>query len=55
MAESSITIPDVEYVIDFCLTKNLVADPETNYVSLQLQWADHNSCVQRMGRAGRVQ
>ncbi len=55
MAESSITIPDVVYVIDFCLTKNLVADPETNYVSLCLQWADKNSCKQRMGRAGRVQ
>ncbi len=55
MAESSLTIPDVEYVIDFCLTKILVADLETNYVSLQLAWADRSSCDQRRGRAGRVQ
>ncbi len=55
VAESSLTIPDVVYVIDFCLTKNLVADPETNYVCLKLQWADKNSCEQRKGRAGRVQ
>lgn len=55
IAESSITIPDVEYVIDFCLTKLLETDPQTNYVSLQLKWADRQSCEQRKGRAGRVQ
>jgi hypothetical protein len=33
----SLTIRDVRYVIDFCLTKILMADPETNYVSLQLK------------------
>ena len=54
MAESSVTIPDVEYVVDFCLTKYLEADPETNYVALKLHWADKNSCEQRKGRAGRV-
>merc|ERR1719376_630038 len=54
VAESSITIPDVTYVIDFCLTKQINADKETNYVSLQLEWADHNSMEQRKGRAGRV-
>ena len=54
MAESSITIADVEYVIDFCLTKMLMADTETNFVALKLQWADKNSLKQRKGRAGRV-
>jgi ATP-dependent RNA helicase TDRD9 len=54
MAESSITIADVEYVIDFCLTKMLMADAETNFVALKLQWADKNSLDQRKGRAGRV-
>ena len=41
-------------VIDFCLTKNLVCDVETNFTSLQVQWAAKANCVQRMGRAGRV-
>lgn len=54
IAESSVTIPDISYVIDFCLTKNIMTDPETNYVSLKLMWADKNSCRQRTGRSGRV-
>ena len=54
MAESSVTIPDITFVIDFCLTKKLVCDPVTNYTALQLLWADKNSCEQRKGRAGRV-
>ena len=54
VAESSLTIPDVCYVIDFCLQKLIMADQYTNYVSLRLQWADKNSCTQRKGRAGRV-
>ena len=44
VAESSITIPDVTYVVDFCLTKKLNANKETNYVSLQLEWAGVTSC-----------
>ena len=54
IAESSITVPDIEYVIDFCLTKNLVVDPITNYPCLELQWASHANCKQRAGRAGRT-
>ena len=54
MAESSVTIPDISYVIDFCLTKKLISDASTNYAALQLVWADKNSCTQRKGRAGRV-
>ncbi|KAK2147306.1 hypothetical protein LSH36_561g03033 [Paralvinella palmiformis] len=41
-------------VIDFCLTKVLMCDPETSYTSLQLQWASKANCIQRRGRAGRV-
>ena len=55
IAESSITIPDIRYVIDFCLTKNNVADPDTNYPRLVLEWACRNQLTQRAGRAGRVQ
>ena len=54
IAESSLTIPDIRYVIDFALTKNLQADPETNYLRLMLEWVCRNQIVQRSGRAGRV-
>ncbi|XP_029140467.1 ATP-dependent RNA helicase TDRD9 [Protobothrops mucrosquamatus] len=54
IAQSSLTVPDVKYVIDFCLTKHLVCDEDTNYQSLRLCWASKNSCDQRRGRAGRV-
>ncbi|XP_041903664.1 ATP-dependent RNA helicase TDRD9 isoform X2 [Corvus kubaryi] len=54
IAESSVTVPDVKYVIDFCLTKILFCDKETNYQSLRLCWASKTNCNQRKGRAGRV-
>ncbi|KAM7164884.1 ATP-dependent RNA helicase TDRD9 isoform 1-T1 [Macrochelys suwanniensis] len=54
MAESSVTVPDIKYVIDFCLTRTLVCDEDTNYQSLRLCWASKTSCNQRKGRAGRV-
>ncbi|XP_038074406.1 ATP-dependent RNA helicase TDRD9-like [Patiria miniata] len=54
IAESSITVPDIKYVIDFMLTKCMVCDPETNYQSLKLQWASKANAIQRKGRAGRV-
>ncbi|XP_039597715.1 ATP-dependent RNA helicase TDRD9 isoform X1 [Polypterus senegalus] len=54
IAESSVTVPDVKYVIDFCLARQLVSDKETNYLTLQLVWASKTNCNQRRGRAGRV-
>ncbi|XP_037687633.1 ATP-dependent RNA helicase TDRD9 [Choloepus didactylus] len=54
IAESSVTVPDVKYVIDFCLTRILICDEDTNYQSLRLSWASKTSCNQRKGRAGRV-
>ncbi|XP_077411546.1 ATP-dependent RNA helicase TDRD9 [Vanacampus margaritifer] len=54
IAESSVTVPDVKYVIDFCLARQLVCDKETNYQSLRLTWASKTNCNQRRGRAGRV-
>lgn len=54
IAESSITIRDVEYVIDFCLSKHLVCEPETHFPVLKLEWASKISCRQRAGRTGRV-
>ena len=38
LAESSITIPDVKYVVDFMLTKEVHYDPASRSESLQLTW-----------------
>uniref|UniRef100_A0A8D9FFL9 Probable ATP-dependent RNA helicase spindle-E n=1 Tax=Cacopsylla melanoneura TaxID=428564 RepID=A0A8D9FFL9_9HEMI len=54
IAESSITVSDVKYVVDFCLTKVLTVAEGSNYSSLQLEWASESSCQQRAGRVGRV-
>ncbi|XP_019406703.1 PREDICTED: putative ATP-dependent RNA helicase TDRD9 [Crocodylus porosus] len=54
IAESSLTVPDIKYVIDFCLTRTLVCDEDTKYQSLRLCWASQTNCNQRKGRAGRV-
>nr|XP_023681327.1 ATP-dependent RNA helicase TDRD9 isoform X1 [Paramormyrops kingsleyae] len=54
IAESSVTVPDVKYVIDFCLARQLFWDKRTHYQSLCLTWASKTSCNQRRGRAGRV-
>ncbi|CAK9813370.1 Probable ATP-dependent RNA helicase spindle-E [Anthophora quadrimaculata] len=54
IAESSITVPDVKYVIDFCLIKQLVMDQRSNFQCLELKWASKVNCDQRAGRAGRV-
>lgn len=54
IAESSITLPDVRYVIDFCLTKYLYNDSNKNLTTLLLDWTSQNSCEQRAGRTGRV-
>lgn len=54
IAESSITVPNVGYVIDFCLTRILEADNSTGFQTLKLKWASKNSCRQRAGRTGRT-
>ena len=54
IAESSITIPDVTYIIDFCLIKGINYDTRTNMERLELMWASRASAKQRAGRIGRV-
>ncbi|XP_031618969.1 probable ATP-dependent RNA helicase spindle-E [Contarinia nasturtii] len=55
IAESSITVPDVKFVIDFCLMKYLHSDSTKNFTSLEMAWASRNNCRQRAGRAGRLE
>jgi HrpA-like RNA helicase len=55
ICESSITIPDIRYVIDFCMTKFQKKCCSTNLVQLAMAWASEESCDQRKGRAGRTQ
>ena len=56
IAESSITItkPEIDCVIDFCLTKYLVAKEKSAMASLTITWASKNSLKQRAGRTGRT-
>ncbi|VVC33086.1 Hypothetical protein CINCED_3A021098 [Cinara cedri] len=54
IAESSITVPDVSYVVDFCLMKQFKNELKSNYSMLVLNWASKNNCIQRSGRVGRV-
>ena len=54
ICESSITVPDIRYVIDSCMTKINKKDETLNLNQLSLAWASHENCKQRKGRAGRV-
>uniref|UniRef100_A0A2S2Q8K9 Putative ATP-dependent RNA helicase spindle-E n=1 Tax=Sipha flava TaxID=143950 RepID=A0A2S2Q8K9_9HEMI len=54
IAESSITVPDIEYVIDFCLMKQIKNELKSNYSMLIMTWASKSNCEQRAGRVGRV-
>lgn len=54
IAESSVTIPDIKYVIDFCMTKYLTTASGSSMSTLQTDWASKQNCEQRAGRVGRV-
>ena len=49
IAESSITIPDIKYVIDFCMTKRLHCNVDSNLQHLKLEWTSKASAEQRRG------
>lgn len=53
IAESSITVKDVGFIVDFCLTKVLMKDEVTGFPTLKLQWSTVDKCTQRAGRTGR--
>ncbi|CAK9029155.1 unnamed protein product [Durusdinium trenchii] len=56
IAESSLTLPEVIGVIDFCVHKTSVGEPSQMGLSkIVAQWCAQAACVQREGRAGRTQ
>lgn len=55
IAESSVTLPGVRFVIDFCLTKYQLTDTATNMSQLTLDWASKMNLEQRAGRVGRIE
>lgn len=54
IAETSITIENIVYVIDSCFVKMKYYDPFSNLESLVVVPASKSSCDQRAGRSGRM-
>ena len=54
IAESSITISNIDFVIDFCLVKQTRFDETENSTLLELKWCSKANCQQRKGRTGRI-
>ena len=54
IAESSITISNIDFVIDFCLVKQTRFDEYQNTSILELKWCSKASVQQRKGRTGRT-
>ena len=55
IAETSITINDVRYVIDTGRVKEKSYDSLSGATMLKVAWVSQDSAIQRMGRAGRTQ
>ena len=55
VAETSITVPDVVFVIDSGKVKQKTYDALTHTTSLRSEWISQTSATQRLGRAGRCQ
>jgi small subunit ribosomal protein S24e len=53
IAETSVTIPDVVYVVDTAKVKEQRYDPERHMSSLLSAWVGSSNLNQRAGRAGR--
>lgn len=54
-AETSVTIPDVVYVIDTGRVREVRRNKKTSTSMLVTDWCPKSSAKQRQGRAGRVQ
>lgn len=54
IAETSLTIPGIKYVVDCGRVKERVYDKSTGVESFQIGWISKASAAQRAGRAGRI-
>lgn len=54
VAETSITIPNIKYVVDCGRSKERKYDQEKNVQSFEIDWISKASSNQRSGRAGRT-
>ncbi|KAK7195367.1 ATP-dependent RNA helicase [Novymonas esmeraldas] len=54
VAETSITIPNIKYVVDAGRAKAKVIDDETKASCFRIEWTSQASAEQRSGRAGRL-
>ncbi|KAF9026271.1 putative ATP-dependent RNA helicase DHR1, partial [Haplosporangium bisporale] len=54
VAETSITIPNIKYVVDSGKSKERHYDKETGVQTFQVGWTSKASATQRAGRAGRT-
>jgi ATP-dependent RNA helicase DHX37/DHR1 len=54
VAETSLTIPGIKYVVDCGRVKERVYDKRTGVESFQVRWVSKASAGQRSGRAGRI-
>jgi ATP-dependent RNA helicase DHX37/DHR1 len=54
VAETSLTIPGIKYVVDCGRVKERVYDKSTGVESFQIGWISKASAAQRAGRAGRT-
>ncbi|CAN8236817.1 unnamed protein product [Cochlearia groenlandica] len=55
IAETSLTIPGVKYVIDSGMVKESKYEPNTGMSILKVCWVSQSSAEQRSGRAGRTE
>ena len=54
IAETSLTIPGIKYVIDSGKSKERLSDPKTGLQRFCIDWTSKAAADQRAGRAGRV-
>ena len=53
-SESSLTIPNLQLVINFGINKEMMYNSGKRISELSRQWCSRASCIQREGRVGRV-